>query len=209
MIEPKFFDATMNKNRLHIIMASNADWVVPASIDDRRFAVFDVSDKYRNDKSYFEPLYVEMEQGGIAAMMYDLLALDLGTWHPRYEVPQTQALGDQKIHSLSAEDEWWLGLLQAGDLPGPAHKNNPWLAQSQALLEHANKMFRMRYCTEHRLGRMLKKYGCDRNSDWRINGKRAWQFPPLKEARAAWDKKLGLETAWESTAEWEHSQDYM
>jgi hypothetical protein len=108
MIEPKFFDATMNKNRLHIIMASNADWVVPASIDDRRFAVFDVSDKYRNDKNYFVPLYAEMEQGGIAAMMYDLLALDLGDWHPRYEVPQTKALGDQKIHTLSAEDEWWL-----------------------------------------------------------------------------------------------------
>ena len=101
-------------------------------------------------------------------------------------------------------------LLQAGDLPGSINKENPLLAQSRALFEHAHKtVWRLRYCTEHRLARMLKKYGCDRNSDWRIDGKRAWQFPPLKEARAAWDKKLGLETAWEPTAEWEHSKDYM
>jgi hypothetical protein len=211
MIEAKFFDATMNLNRLHIIMASNADWVVPAAIDDRRCAVFDVSEQHRNDKKYFVPLYAEMEQGGIAAMMHDLLAMDLGGWHPRYDVPQTKALGEQKIHSLSAEDEWWLGLLQTGDLPGPIDLNqNPRLAQSKALLEHAHKtVFRLRYCTEHRLGRLLKRYGCDRQSDWRIRGKRAWQFPPLKEARAAWNEKVGVATEWEPTSEWEHSQDYM
>src|SRR5262249_1568158 len=73
MIEPKFFDATMNKNRLHIIIASNMNWVVPVAIDDRRFVETDVLEKYRNDKNYFQPLYQEIQNGGGAAMLHDLL----------------------------------------------------------------------------------------------------------------------------------------
>jgi hypothetical protein len=40
-------------------MASNANWVVPAALDDRRFAAFDVSPEHANDKSYFVSLYEE------------------------------------------------------------------------------------------------------------------------------------------------------
>ena len=42
MIEPKGFPAFPVPNRLHIIMASNNDWVVPASLSSRRFFVLDV-----------------------------------------------------------------------------------------------------------------------------------------------------------------------
>src|SRR5262249_19076583 len=114
---------------------------------------------------------------------------------------------EQKLHSLSPENHWWLGLLQTGELPGPAdtvqtpptHSHPPRevirnarLATATALLEHARKtVLQMRYCNEHLLGRILKQHGCDRNSDWRIQGRRAWQFPVLKEARAAWDAKMG------------------
>ena len=43
MIEQKGVDAAPWKNRLHVIMAANADWVVPASHDERRYAMFDAS----------------------------------------------------------------------------------------------------------------------------------------------------------------------
>jgi Family of unknown function (DUF5906) len=39
-VEAKYCDKVEVKNRLHILMASNANWVVPASPDERRYAVF-------------------------------------------------------------------------------------------------------------------------------------------------------------------------
>ena len=44
MIEPKGVDSFQMPNRLKILMASNNDWVVPASADERRYFVLDVSD---------------------------------------------------------------------------------------------------------------------------------------------------------------------
>jgi hypothetical protein len=59
--------------------------VVPASHDERRYAVFDVSDRYTKSgvdadksKAYFDALHRELETGGLEAMMYDLMHCDLG-----------------------------------------------------------------------------------------------------------------------------------
>jgi hypothetical protein len=73
-------------------------------------------------------------------MLHDLLATDLGFWHPR-QIVKTAALREQQQHSLSGEDEWWLGLLQEGVLPRheiSAH-SNPRRARSCDLLDHARK----------------------------------------------------------------------
>jgi len=209
MIEPKFFDATMNVNRLHIVMASNMNWVVPAAIDDRRFAVFDVSAKYQNDKEYFTPLYQEMENGGGAAMLHDLLAMDLQGWHPRYDVPKTPALMDQKELSLHPEDQWWYQLLKTGLLPRhdadrPAQNNpnpmNPRRARSRGLFDAARERVPgLRFYSDHLLGKALRVRGC-KACQLKASAS-AWEFPELKEARQAWDQRLpGAE--WNDLTEW-------
>lgn len=43
LIEPKGLGKFTARNRLHVMMASNERWVVPAGADERRFAIFDVS----------------------------------------------------------------------------------------------------------------------------------------------------------------------
>ena len=74
LIEQKGIDAVQWPNRLHVLMAANADWVVPASYDERRFAVFDVSNKYAQGaaseserRDYFDALFHEIENGGVEA----------------------------------------------------------------------------------------------------------------------------------------------
>src|SRR5262249_14908050 len=154
-VEPKGIDPMRMPNRLKVIIASNEKWIVPAGVDERRLAVFNVSEKYKQKTEYFVPLYAEMESGGIAAMMHDLLAMDLRGWHPRKDVPKTEALREQQERSLSPEEHWWLSLLHNGELPGPEHKKpipssnprvradyapgNQLLATSAALLEHARE----------------------------------------------------------------------
>jgi hypothetical protein len=105
VIEQKGIDAVQWPNKLHVLMAANADWVVPASYDERRFAVFDVSNRYAQGscsesfrKSYFKALHHELDNGGLEAMLYDLLRWDLGDWHPR-QVYETEGLRRQKDQS--------------------------------------------------------------------------------------------------------------
>ena len=119
MIEPKNVNAFEIDNCLHVIMASNNDWVVPASADERRYAVFDVSDARLGELDYFKKLNEELDGGGLAAMLHDLLGMDLGEWHPREDVPQTEALRRQKVLSLKGVAGIVFGFAEAGVLPEP------------------------------------------------------------------------------------------
>jgi Family of unknown function (DUF5906) len=203
-IEKKTFDVISADNALHLIMAGNDDWVAPASMDERRFAAFEVSDKYQGDTDYFKALFKQtLDEGGVAAMMFDLLELDLNGWHPRYNVPQTALLQDQKRLSLPAGDQWWLHLLEEGSLPG-AIEENPRRAPSAVLFAEAKKLIPgLKYSSPHILARFLRKRGC---IDCRVGGgkTRSWEFPPLAEARAAWDAAIGDNNShWSDQADWQ------
>lgn len=107
LFEAKGKDAVTGRNHLHVMMASNEDWVVPASMEDeRRFAVFNVSDKFRGNRSFFDALYKQLDEGGLAALLWDLKARDISKFHPRSRVPMTKALADQKLRSLDYFDQW-------------------------------------------------------------------------------------------------------
>jgi hypothetical protein len=74
-IEPKGFGLFQTKNYLHLMLAANAEWFVPATHDERRYFVLDVSDSKRSDAEYFAKLCNQMENGGCAAMLHDLLEM--------------------------------------------------------------------------------------------------------------------------------------
>jgi hypothetical protein len=113
LIEAKFQNPILARNMLHILMASNADYVVPASGKERRYFVRDVSDQRASDHSYFAAINRQMEQGGLAAMLHDLLQMDLSTFNHR-AVPGSAGLNEQKLHSLSSLQRWWLACLDRG-----------------------------------------------------------------------------------------------
>jgi hypothetical protein len=106
---------------------------VPAGVDERRFAVFNVAEHRKQDPAWFAPLYAEMKTGGREAMLSDLLDLDLDGWHPRELIP-SDALREQQLRSLSPEEEWWLELLETGMLPGADAKDLS--CRSDGLYEH-------------------------------------------------------------------------
>jgi Family of unknown function (DUF5906) len=113
LIEAKYRTAVMAANMLHLMLSSNNDWVVPASHDERRYLMLDVSSQHQRDFAYFAALDAQMEHGGLAAMLYDLAAMDLGEFRPR-EVPDTPELADQKLLSLDTPARWWHSVLARG-----------------------------------------------------------------------------------------------
>ena len=94
-IEGKGRDGVEVANMLHILIASNEDWVVPAGERERRFVKFDVPDLHMQDAAWFGPIVAQLEDGGYAAMLFDLLHHDLGDWHPR-NLPKDTGLLEQQ-----------------------------------------------------------------------------------------------------------------
>ena len=115
-IEGKGRDVEWVTNHVKVVMASNADYVVPAGKDARRFVVLDVPKTYQQDKAYFTALDAELKDGGREAMLADLLAYRLGDWHPR-EFIETQALRDQKLRGLKGAERLLAEILENGEFP--------------------------------------------------------------------------------------------
>jgi hypothetical protein len=94
-------------------MASNDDWVVPAGLDERRYFILDVSEEKIQDHAYFGAIVKQMDDGGCAAMLHELLHRDISTFEVR-KVPNTDALDDQKKRSLKVEVAWLQEVLARG-----------------------------------------------------------------------------------------------
>jgi hypothetical protein len=112
-IEAKYQNAVQMPNFVHLMMASNEEWVVPASLDARRFFVLEVSEAHANDHKWFGAIWQEMEAGGYEAMLHDLLHHDMTGFNMRH-VPDTDGLQEQKKLSLGTSEAWWLDVLHRG-----------------------------------------------------------------------------------------------
>ncbi len=112
-IEAKFMNAVQQPNFLHVMMASNEDWAVPASAEARRYFVLDVSGFKIGDHKYFAAIQDQMEAGGYEAMLYDMLNMDLSAFNVR-AVPVTAGLKNQRALSLPTPEAWWKDCLERG-----------------------------------------------------------------------------------------------
>jgi hypothetical protein len=115
MIEAKGIDPIPLDNYVRLIMTSNEAWVVPAGKDERRFCVLDVDPRCAQNNEYFADMDNELADGGLEALLYDLLAFDLGAVALR-TIPKTKALLEQEERSLGTVDAWWLERLDDGAL---------------------------------------------------------------------------------------------
>jgi hypothetical protein len=114
-IEGKGVDVVEVPSIHRVILASNADWVVPASFDERRFAAFRLSEAQKQNGAYFRAISKQMEAGGYEAMLHELLNMDLSDYDPR-DVPTTEALTEQKVVSMDPLYNWWYEKLSEGTL---------------------------------------------------------------------------------------------
>jgi phage/plasmid-associated DNA primase len=164
-IEGKGRDVVFADNLVHLLIASNHDWVIPAGHDERRFAVLDVAPDHAQDHRYFAALAEEVEQrGGLAAMLHDLRAHDYSDVNLR-QPPMTAGLFDQKRHSMDPAARWWFDHLMTGHLlPSlyPADEDWPCEVPRQDLWQDYTATIedigaRSDRATQTELGQKLKK----------------------------------------------------
>jgi hypothetical protein len=118
-IEYKGKEPVQVRNYVRLLVTGNNNWLVPAGVEERRFAVLDVGDNARQRHSYFQAIQAEMENGGRERLLHYLLHYDL-TDVPVRTIPHTAALAEQQVASMAPEQQWWLDILHRGALPGDA-----------------------------------------------------------------------------------------
>ena len=219
MIEGKYRNAVMTKNHLHIIIAGNEHWLVPAGMDERRFFVLDVSDERKQDTDYFAMLTHQMENGGREAMLHDLLTMDLTGFHPR-SAPNTEALREQKLHSLAPLEAWWFERLWNGNVL-PEDDDDVWTQEVpkedlyRGYLDHSglastrshrgtetqvgiflNKLLPDGWPSEGTMRKTIKEEGLDGEPVPKSKYVRSYMLPPLESCRETWDQNFNQTTDW-------------
>jgi hypothetical protein len=162
-IEGKGQDVVEMMSCHRIIMASNDDWVVPASEDERRYAVFEMGKAAMQDRAYFGAMDKQLAEGGYAAMLHDLLAMDISGFNVA-AVPRTDSLRDQQLETMDMLHKWWLAKLTEGTLAIDGFdfgKYTPTKWLHHDYLKHTSKLRRSYLDDERAFGKkfidLLKK----------------------------------------------------
>jgi hypothetical protein len=206
------------RNFVRLCVCGNPDWLVPAGFDERRFAIFDVGEDKMQDKKYFAAIDDEMDNGGREALLHHLLIFDLTNIDLR-TIPKTEALFEQQVSSLTSEQSWWLDTLMRGELPWGCEL--PGACPTNRLFDRyitrATRQGARRRAIETQLGGFLRKHvpKLERSRSFykrwndtrhKMVDQRGWvyDFPPLKDCRAAFAAKMGADIKWnDGDDDWE------
>lgn len=218
-VEAKGVDVETAPNYVHLMMASNEEWVIPAGFDERRFFVLDVGTDEMQKASYFALINDELKSGGYEAFLHFLLTRDIANFNVR-AIPQTAALQEQKEFSYSAEEEWWYSKLLNGEVfdgqgwPSYVFATElDWDYASYVRLWNAASK-----SSSTRLGRFMKlatpeagelraqlrgqHFVTQRDGSQRsVTRPRVYMLPSLEKCRIHWDRNFGGPKTWPSSNE--------
>ena len=203
-------------NCLRVAIIGNENWLVPASYDERRFAVFDVGEGYKQRGKFFHKMRIGLdEMGGSRLLLQHLMLRDISKFDIS-SAPKTKGLLDQKIESLPPVQQWWFSCLMEGEIVGYDFDSlNDWPSEVE----------------KDRLRKAFQNYAKDRQirSQWlpdernfvklitastpgvevirRRENKvrmRFYKLPVLSVARQQWDEFIGHNVGWEKSSELEY-----
>lgn len=208
MIERKGKEPYMVDNLVRLVVIGNEDWLVPASTDERRYAVFNVGEGRKQDNKFFSDMRKIIDDEGGAGLLlhyfktFDLSKVDVNT------APKTEALLDQKISSLTPFEQFVFDCLGKGVIPNVGCEE-PWPTEvNKELFRNAFYQFTGEYNMDKRyrmkdgvIGRKLKMMIPTSASLRKRDGEKRnqfYKFPPLDQARLDWEKYIGSPIDWSS-----------
>jgi hypothetical protein len=206
VVEHKGKESYSVENCTRMVIIGNEEWLVPASQDERRFAVFDVGDGRKQDRNYFQAMREGMERGGYRLLLrylldYPLEGIDFNA------APATLGLLDQKVSSLSPIHQWWKDCLHNGQIVGSEFGGDwPGDLDKELLRSAFRRYLKDRQITgrlpdERSFGKLLAK--CTPSIDGskkRREGSElvnVYRLPTLEQARIEFDRFIGHEVVWE------------
>ena len=203
IIERKGLESYRVKNLTRVVIIGNEKYLVPATEDERRFAVFDVGDGRKQDREYFKEMREAMEAGG-----YKLLHHFLANYAITADVnlaPTTDALAEQKMHNLGIIEQWWMESLQEGRIIQSNHAEWPGHIRTTDFREALRRYVASRGVgkwdtSDTMITRTVQKF-MDHFASTTVRESgamvKAYKLPSLGTCRAKWDSVYGTRTDWE------------
>ena len=200
-IEMKGIDMQPSPNYVRLILASNNEWIIPASADQRRFVVIEASEARMQDASYFGSIINQIENGGREALMYLLSERDLNGVNLR-NIPKTDALVMQQLHSLDSVAQWLYNCLYSGEIEDDAHGNRTSWPTSMSVSNFYDAY--TNFCKRHSISHPTKSPAFGRrlrellpsSRKTREGGKTRdakYQLPDIEKAKLEYTKANGWE----------------
>lgn len=196
-IEQKGVDPYSAPNYSRLLMISNNDWVVPVGADPRRYFVLEVVNERANDRAYFDPIWEQMNNGGVEAMLHELLYRDISEADLR-SAPVTDGLREQREQSLTSTERWLLDVAEAGGVRDHKEDCRIQLMERETTILTDKVRDAAKIATgpaDHRnlertLGQLLKRTGVRKVKNRKKGGARTdfeyvYEFPPLTEFKSA------------------------
>lgn len=222
MIEPKGLNAFSVDSYLRIFISANADWVVPATFDERRFFVLEVSRRRAKDTTYFRKVRRQMfKEGGVGALMHFLRSIDINDFDVR-NPPVTKALIEQKIEGLRGINKWTRQLLTRGQInSGDSFDDleadwsgGPVRVACEDLYAEFTEWVRR---TPHqgdtpdnaKFGKELRELIGVKHTRRRVGGspRYFYEIPSLGECKRLFEAKLGGESQWGDDVDVDETED--
>lgn len=205
VIEGKGKDQIRMRNFKHLILTSNEDWPVHLERDARRFLILNVSSSKKHNLSYFKDIRSELDNGGLQAILYDLLQEDISKFNP-WLLPQNFEAFAVKMMSATSPEKYIYEALSQGcfdignETPSISWGNtiscssvytdySIW-CQKQGLKAEANQRF----------GNALHKLTPSINKERETTGTRRYYYelPSLNKAREEFQKSFDADSKiWE------------
>lgn len=221
LAEPKGVDAFRVPNMLHIVMASNSEWVVSADQEEQRFAVFRV--KAENAKQFkrdigYGVLFDERGQvkaSILSAFLHEMLQRDIAGWRPQEHIPETEGLVEQRLETLLQDPRvrWWYRCLTRV-VPGHDRMSRGWqhreliagpFLKQEFYREYQEMIEELPYVRKrHKLEALAKwlratfGYGMDARAE---NNRKAWLLPPLDQCRRDFEQVFKV-----GSIDWEEAE---
>ncbi len=116
-IEQKHQDPITADSFLRIINITNNEWAVKSSSDERRYFVLKLDPSKAQNKSYFDPIYEDMRDGGAEQMFNYLSDFDISDFNPLV-APMTDAGKEQVALTMSNENKFICQAMQDFEVDG-------------------------------------------------------------------------------------------
>jgi len=187
-VEIKGKDVFQARNFTRLLIASNKSWVVPSELHDRRFVILDVNQQKARDTEYFGKMIKQMESGGYEALLWFLMNLKIDI-DLRNCMPETDAMKDSKVYSMTPVQSFWYESLVEGEF----ESGNNWEEPHSKRILHESFKERSRkneHTSREVFMKELKKI-VDFNQT-RILRERSLIFAPLEECRDDFEERFGI-----------------
>lgn len=201
VIERKGLESYRVSNYTRVIIVGNEEWLVSATDEERRFAVFEVGEAKMQNLAYFQAMHDGILKHGGDKLLYEYLK----NWNCNVaninQAPQTKGLQNQKRFTRDTAVDWWEDSLKEGGIIGfpsdqwPKHITKRSFQEAYFQYVELNHIKHAKHHKADKLRDILKPYVT--LSEFRPkaddSGIRPYCFkiPPLEEVMKKFEERTG------------------